>query len=114
MIQPREYPEAMYDFIGALAKAEIELRDQGLKVRLNPDVRQRMLVIGKPNGMGKIAYLSTDGTEYADLAKLLNVSEGSLMPMMIEGYPYDSKGDLQAAKQDAQQEHPEADFSRVP
>ena len=112
-VRPIEYPEAMFAFVEGLAKAEIALRDQGLPVRLSPDFRQRMLVVGFPQGRGAIAYRSTDGTEYADLAELLGVSETSLMPMGIEGYPYDSPSDFAAALKEAKFEHPNADFSRV-
>lgn len=112
-VQPLDYPEAMLAFIEGLAKAEIALRDGGIPARLEPDFRQRMLVVGTPHGRAPIAYRSTDGTEYADLARLLGVSETSLIPMGIEGYPYDSPEDFAVALEDAKAEHPDADFSRV-
>lgn len=113
MVRPEEYPEAMYAFISALAKAEINLRDSGLKVLLTPDVQQRMLVIGQPQGRGKIAFLSLDGNEQKDLAAIFEVPVESLLATPIEGYAYDSKNDLDEALQEAKTDHPDADFSRV-
>lgn len=113
MIQPREYPEAMYDFIGALAKAEIALRDQGLKVRLHPDVRQRMLVVATLESGGEVAYLSTDGSELEDLQRALGVRVKELAGAEYATYPYDSEDDLVYALDEARAEHPDADYGRA-
>lgn len=107
------YPEAMYDFMSALADAEIKMRDQGFRVRLVPEIKQRMLVVGTPNGKPPIAYLSTDGAEYDDLARILDVPVSLLMPMVFAGYAYDNDDDLAQAIKEAKRENPTADFSRI-
>ncbi|MCX6378065.1 MAG: hypothetical protein NT023_01085 [Armatimonadetes bacterium] len=113
MVQTDRYPEQRYQFTRALAEAENDLRDAGLPVRLEVDIPQREIVVAWGQSIGAIAYRSTDGTEFADLANILRVPEENITNVMYTGFAYDSKSDFNEALHDAQKRFPKADFSRV-
>jgi len=112
-ILPAVYPEDRYGFFEGIAETEIDLFDRGIRVHFVPGFRQRMLVIARLGDRSQIAYLSEDGTEYQDLARLLNTSVESLMPMAFQAYPYDSKQDLDYVLSQARTDHPKADYSNL-
>jgi hypothetical protein len=112
-VHPSVYPEEMFAFYEGLARAEIELRDAGLKVRLVPDVRQKFIVVAESPGQGTLVFTSTEGAECADLGKILGVSEDELPSAHLTDYPYDNKPDFDAALKDAQSEFPDVDFSAL-
>jgi hypothetical protein len=111
-IKPHSYPSAMFKFFEKLALAEIHLRDRGLKVRLIPDVPQKELVVAWGPTFQTIAYLSSDGKEFDDLALLLRLQD---VPnsTMFDAYPYDNDEELSEVLEDAKREHKTADFSRI-
>lgn len=111
-VRTKEYPTSMVDFMQALAIAEIGLRDSGLKVRLIPDVRQRMIVVATIDGQ-PFAYRSSDGEEYRDLANLIGQDEKSVAHAGIVGFAYDSEDDFKLALEEAKSQFPAVDFSKV-
>jgi hypothetical protein len=112
-IKPNNYPEKMFDYYGALARAEIEVRDQGFDIQLTPSVKQRMLVVyeflgEKPEGVPhEVALKSHDGDEYQDLERRFPSSKG-IGSVLYEGYPYDSDQDLSEVKEEVRRLHPNA------
>lgn len=113
MVSTDRYPEQRYQFTRALAEAENELRDAGLPVRLEVDIPQREIVVAWGQSIGAIAYRSTDGTEFADLANILGVPEENITNVMYTGFAYDSTADFNEALHDAQKRFPNANFSKV-
>jgi hypothetical protein len=113
LVAPVHYPERMFDFFGALADAEIELRDAGLQVRLMPNVRQKLLVVlrsdraPEPYRERDVAFLSTDGSEWSDYAHLVGLGE-IVRSGVLEGYPFDSSAELREAIGEVRALHPDA------
>lgn len=112
-IRPAEYPEDMFGFYKDLAAAEINLCDKGYKVRLLPDIKQRLIIVANVPGTGEIAIQSEDGNEFEDLAKILGIEVVKLDGTLYEGYAYDSQSEKEEVLIEAKKEHPEADFSKV-
>jgi hypothetical protein len=107
-VVPEQYPTSMIGFYDALARTEIDLRDEGKDVILRPAVKQRFLVVATlPDGR-EVAFHSRDGDEYEDLVRLMDLPNLP-SPTMIEGYPYDNDDDLEHAKAEAISEHPKAE-----
>ena len=110
-VRPHEYPEAMYDYLLALATAQIALSDEGLRVSLVPDIPQRYLLVAWPRVGSPIAFLSVKGREQADLNAA--VPEAGAADWKWEPYAYDSQEELAEVLEEARRDHPDADFSRV-
>jgi hypothetical protein len=65
-------PPTMFSFYHALAGAEVELRDSGLDIELTPEYRQQFVVVAHVQGHETpFIYVSEEGNEYDELAKLL-------------------------------------------
>jgi hypothetical protein len=117
-VRPHAYPERMYSFLEGLAMAEINLRDAGMAVRLQPDVRQRELVvaweeIGGNRRFRWPAFLSVDGDESTDLPAIADCEETPGRALMYQALPYDDAEDLLDALKRARERYPEVDFSRI-
>ncbi len=112
-VVPSVYPEKKWAFLSGLAGVEISLRDGGLKVSLDPVYQQQMLVVATVLDR-QIAYITVEGAEIPELARLLDLDESTLEPQRLDGYAYDNAADLAQVIAEAQAEHADADFSRVP
>lgn len=99
-VKPKRYPESMYLFFDALARAELTIRDRGIPVRLTPNIQQRLLVVVDSKETAErfnrpVAYLSTDGREWDDLAQHLGHREDKISGTM-EGRAWDSESELES------------------
>ncbi len=116
-VRPLAYPERMFPFLEGLAVAEISLRDAGIAVQLQPDFRQRELVIAwkEANGVCSYwpAYLSEDRAELRDLAETMPDASADLESARYKTYAYDDAEDLLDALKRARERYPEVDFSRI-
>jgi len=109
-VRPKEQPPTMFSFMHAVASAELELRDGGLDIQLTPEFRQRYVVVANLAGdRTPYIYLSEEGAEYDDLARLLGKgATWERQTAIIEGYPFDGPDDRESAWQEALKEHPTA------
>lgn len=108
-VSPDKYPRSFFSFLDAIARAEIELRDSGEDVTLTPAIKQRMVVVASLPPDGKeFLYLSTDGNEFDDLARLLEL-RGLFDITAIEAFAYDDPEELAGALEQARNKHPKAE-----
>jgi len=109
-VRPIRAPSTVFSFMHAVASAEVELRDGGIDIRLTPDFRQPFVVVAQIGGeQTPYIYLSEEGNEYDDLARLLG--KGPTLrreTVAIEGYPFDGEDDRESAWNEAMAEHPTA------
>jgi hypothetical protein len=113
-VRPTFRPEPMMSLMEGIADAEVRLRDAGMRVRLVPDVRRREVVVAWGNANSGVAFISTDGEEWQDLAEALGISEAAIPSFtMYETFAYDTDEERSDAISDAKRQHPKADFSRV-
>lgn len=104
-VKPGVYPSRLFAFLDALSQAEMDLRDEGLDVRLTPEVRQRMVYVANVPGDGEYVFISTDGDEYEELERALGreVPSGT----SFEGVPFDGEEEDEV-KHEVLVQHPDA------
>ncbi|MCX6358363.1 MAG: hypothetical protein NT029_01025 [Armatimonadetes bacterium] len=110
---PRNCPDPVFAYYEAIASAEIDLYDAGVRVTLVPDIRQKCLTLASRPAQPMVAYLTQDGDELRDLAAMLGCAEADLEWVRFSGYAYDTVGELDQVLLEARRDHPDADFSRV-